>query len=244
MPPVPRAPSAGRRASFDVMTGAAREAAGAPRPRAAAPATEPAGGLRARRKLATREALAEAAVSLFAARGFDAVAVEDIAAAAGVSRRTFFRYFPSKEAAFFAGQEERLDGFRAALADHRRGDPPLAGLRRAALAIAARYEHDRDEVLREHALLQRSSALHAYDAQLDGRWEGALRAALQAEGADADDTALLAGALLGVMRAALREWFESTGSFDLHARGGRLLQRMAPLLDAVAARLPPARPRR
>ncbi len=57
---------------------------------------EPA-GLRARKKARTRDAIADAAISLFLARGFDQVSVADIAAAAEVSKPTLFRYFTAKE---------------------------------------------------------------------------------------------------------------------------------------------------
>lgn len=54
-------------------------------------------GLRARKKARTRDAIADAAISLFLARGFDQVSVADIAAAAEVSKPTLFRYFTAKE---------------------------------------------------------------------------------------------------------------------------------------------------
>jgi len=58
--------------------------------------SEPA-GLRARKRERTRDAIADAAISLFLARGFDQVPVADIAARAEVSKPTLFRYFPAKE---------------------------------------------------------------------------------------------------------------------------------------------------
>src|SRR5512133_1110731 len=53
--------------------------------------------LKARKQQVVRDALSAAAEELFLARGFEAVTVEEIARAAGVSRRTFFRYYESKE---------------------------------------------------------------------------------------------------------------------------------------------------
>ena len=61
---------------------------------------------RERKKARTRETLAEVSLELFLERGFEATTADDIAAASGISRRTFFRYFPTKEAAFFAPEED------------------------------------------------------------------------------------------------------------------------------------------
>src|SRR4051794_10606874 len=58
-------------------------------------------GLRERKKLEAWRTIHSTALRLISERGFDAVSVEDIAGAAGVSRTTFFSYFPSKEAVVF-----------------------------------------------------------------------------------------------------------------------------------------------
>ena len=54
-------------------------------------------GLRERKKARTHHAISEAAIALFLQRGYDAVSVSEIAAAAEVSKRTLFSYFPSKD---------------------------------------------------------------------------------------------------------------------------------------------------
>ena len=66
-------------------------------------------GLRARKKRVAREAIAATARSLFAERGFDAVTVAEIAAAADVSEKTVFNHFPTKEDLAFAGRERGLN---------------------------------------------------------------------------------------------------------------------------------------
>ncbi|MGW1781169.1 TetR family transcriptional regulator [Streptomyces sp. NPDC002143] len=80
--------------------------------------------LRERKKVAAWRAIRTAALQLFEERGFEAVSVEEIAAAANVSRSTFFNYFASKEAVVFDQDPEQRDHWRAIMAD-RPADEPL-----------------------------------------------------------------------------------------------------------------------
>jgi AcrR family transcriptional regulator len=91
-------------------------------------AGEPRASLRERKKLATRRSLRRHALDLVARRGFANVTVEDIAEAADVSPRTFFNYFPSKEAALFGGDPDRAASLRDRLVQAVPGQPALQAL--------------------------------------------------------------------------------------------------------------------
>ncbi|GAA4853884.1 TetR/AcrR family transcriptional regulator [Kitasatospora terrestris] len=124
-------------------------------------ATDRALPLRERKKLRTRQALAAAALQMFSERGLDATTVEDLVDRAEVSRSTFFRVFPAKEAPAIEAEVELWTAVLAAL-----GERPLAGpvldalrdvLRETVGALgtewAHRYVDTRRLVLAEPALL-------------------------------------------------------------------------------------------
>src|SRR6202021_2372965 len=89
------------------------------------PRPEPHTGLRERKKLATRQSLRRVALDLVSERGFAHVTVDDIAAAADVSTRTFFNYFPSKEAALFGIDPDQVAELRESVAHLAPGEPVL-----------------------------------------------------------------------------------------------------------------------
>ncbi|GLW53631.1 TetR/AcrR family transcriptional regulator [Kitasatospora phosalacinea] len=163
-------------------------------------------GLRETKKQQTRTAIADTALPLFLAHGFDRVTVAEVARHAGVSTNTVFNYFPTKEDLFFDRQDE-VERHLAALVDPlppgtccpaaavrddlcgalRRADPAI-GLAPGSAAFFRTVEA--------------SPALRAREREIGERAEAALATALAPRSPDAP---LLAGALTGLHRATLRE---------------------------------------
>ena len=101
---------------------------------------------RARKKAATRRAIQDHALRLFAAKGYDATTVEEIAAAAGVSHTTFFRYFPQKEAVVDYDEYDPL--MRRLITERPAAEAPLVALHAAVRdTMATILVTDRDTML-------------------------------------------------------------------------------------------------
>jgi AcrR family transcriptional regulator len=114
-------------------------------------------------KKRTREALEAAAWRLFQRKGFDETTIEDITEAAGVSPRTFFRYFDSKEAVLFG--DWRLDIDRAVITFQSlpAGEHPLSMLREVMLSMVERFETERSKYLFRKKLAATSNNVGAYE---------------------------------------------------------------------------------
>jgi len=102
--------------------------------------------LHEQRRRSTREALRRAALASFARKGFANVTVTELAREAGVTERTFFRHFPSKEAVLFQDYETQVEWLSEALAQR----PASEALIEAVLASIASFPHDL-EVVRQAA---------------------------------------------------------------------------------------------
>ena len=182
-------------------------------------------GLRERKKRATREAIAATARRLFAERGFDAVTVAEIAAAADVSEKTVFNHFATKEDLVFAGGEARLAQLQADIAERPPGTSVLDVFRassEAMLDIVAAGETEDSLVVPR--IVRDSPALQERLAVGWEREAEALAAAIaEATGADDDDLvpAVVARTLAWTLITIFRATFDGLLAGEDPERAGR-----------------------
>ncbi|WP_238435462.1 MULTISPECIES: TetR/AcrR family transcriptional regulator [unclassified Frankia] len=125
-------------------------------------------GLRERKKRQTRQAIRDAAVRLVADRGLERVTVDEIAAAANVSPRTFFNYFRSKEDALGGIDNDEVDDACAALRARPADEPPLIAI---ANVLIARMERK----VQDPSLHRARAQMHHANPQLFGAQAATLR---------------------------------------------------------------------
>jgi AcrR family transcriptional regulator len=120
--------------------------------------TEPGPDWRQRKKTATRDRIRASALRLFREQGYDATTVEQIAAAAGVSHMTFFRYFPAKEDVALSDSYDPL--IAALLAQTPAAWPLIRRIRTALLqGLGQVYDTSRDTMLAQNTLIVSTPAL-------------------------------------------------------------------------------------
>jgi len=155
---------------------------------------------------ATRARLQREALRLFAERGYDETTVADIAAAAGVTQMTFFRYFPAKELVVVGDPYDPAIAHSVAVQPD---DLPVVERVRRGLLAAWEQLEDADEEA-EFRLRLRIGAGHrglrARMRENNARTEAAIAAALTERGVAAFEAAVAAAAVIGALTAALLEW--------------------------------------
>jgi AcrR family transcriptional regulator len=171
-------------------------------------------GLRERKKLKTRELIAETARRLFEQRGFEGVSVAEIARAADVSEKTVFNYFPTKEDLFYHRMETFEEELLEAVRRRKPDESVLDAFRRFLLdprGVFGKLEVEgSDEVRRRlRAITQvitASPALRAREQQVFERYTESLASLIAEEtGGRPEDVEprAVAGALIGVHRALI-----------------------------------------
>ena len=154
-------------------------------------------GLREAKKQRTRQEIADKAMHLFAARGFDHVTVADVAAAAGVSEKTVFNYFPTKEDLFYDEVPEREAALLAAIRGRKPNESILAALRRLQAGECPRLCSPGFATFAR--IIEESQALQAKELEVMARFVHVLTEGIRTElGLDERDARIAAGLLVSV----------------------------------------------
>jgi AcrR family transcriptional regulator len=190
-------------------------------------------GLRERKKARTSQALEDAALELFASKGFDATTIEEIADAVEVSPRTFFRYFASKEEVLFAEDAGRDSDLAEFLAARPAGESSLEKLRAALLGWTAEYELDRPRLLRRAKIAIGTPSLNAVAlAHWHAKEDVVLAALLAADPrADRGETRLVVAVTFAALRVTIEAWLADGGTGNLPGLAAAALERLSRGLD-------------
>ncbi|EFL21242.1 TetR family transcriptional regulator [Streptomyces himastatinicus ATCC 53653] len=168
-------------------------------------------------KTPMREVLIEAAFQLFMEHGFERTTVDDIVARAGVGRRSFFRYFPSKEDVVFPEHERcltEMSAFLAASTD----DEPLDAVCDAARLVMRMYAANPEFSVQRYRLTREVPSLRGYELSVVHRYERTLAHYLRQRYAGDPNGALRAevqaAAVVAAHNNGLRAWLRGGGHGD------------------------------
>jgi TetR/AcrR family transcriptional regulator, regulator of mycofactocin system len=170
---------------------------------------DPASSRRGRPPGTSRRELELIALRLFTDQGFDATTIEQIAAEAGVSKRTFFRYFSSKASVLWSDFDTEVDTIRAALADVPATVPMMEAIRRAVVTANHYGRQDVPELRLRMNLIGNVPALQSSAAPHYDAWERAISdfaATRMGQPAESLYPLAVGRATLAACRAAYDRW--------------------------------------
>jgi AcrR family transcriptional regulator len=177
----------------------------------------------------TEERVVAAALTLFREQGFAQVTMEQVAAAAEVSRRTVYRRFPTKGHVVLAVPLSWLRVWDDAVAA-RPGMPPLQTVEAASRAVAAHIDTQPAEVLTAYAVLEESPTLESAGT-IHHEWIARIVQLLAQEPdpAPPDTQHVVAGAYMGAIDAMLQHWVATGGAGSVLAATECVLERLRPI---------------
>ncbi|MFI5897045.1 TetR family transcriptional regulator [Actinoplanes sp. NPDC051513] len=174
--------------------------------------------LREQTRSVVRSLLARTAVELFAEKGFDDTTVEEVAAAAGVSRRTLFNYFRNKEDLALSGLDEQGELIAARFAQRPADEGAWASLR-AAFQVLDEIQMTAQRRLELVTFLFSNDSLRAGHAEKQARWQDLLAPLIEPRLPDSDRRTLqaraIAAAAITCLQTANEEWVRLGGQVDL-----------------------------
>jgi AcrR family transcriptional regulator len=172
---------------------------------------------REQKRQETLKRISEKGLKLFIAKGYEGTTLEAIAAAAGISRRTFFYYFKSKDEVLLASQGGGFtEALQPALLDESPDQAPFVAVRNCLSKLVSRYETKESIII--DRLLQSTEALRARKQAIFIQMEEAVFAALCELWPQPERRAtlrLVAMASMGVMRVAMERWRQDGGKRQL-----------------------------
>lgn len=192
-----------------------------------------------RRRRLVRDDIGRVAVDLFAESGFARVTVDDIAAAAGISQRTFFRYFASKDDVVLDYERRLVDRLVAAVVARPPREGPVKALRNGYLATSRVAPGDRDRVVRLGRILAATPALRAAAHGAHAHNDALLAEVARRMGVAAGDRRprVVVAAMASVAAAEWAAWVDEGGDGDAAARIGAALSLVEEGLAGLDRRL-------
>jgi len=163
----------------------------------------------------SRGRLEQAALSLFAERGFDDTTVAEIAARAGLTERTFFRYFADKREVLFWGAGALQELLVSAVASAPDSAPPIQAVGAALVGAGTLLQDRRDGARQRQSVIAASSELHERELIKLASLASALAGALRERGCTAPAASLAAEAAIAVFKVAVERWVNEGNQQDL-----------------------------
>ncbi|QDQ96932.1 mycofactocin system transcriptional regulator [Tomitella fengzijianii] len=195
--------------------------------------TKPAGRA-GRRPSTSADRIGAVGIKLFTEQGFEKTSVDEIAETAGIARRTFFRYFPSKNAVPWGDFEGHLERMRAGLDGLPDDITPAEGLRRVLIRFNTFPDEEAVTHRRRMALILGEQPLQAYSMLMYTDWRHAIAEYVaRRTGMRADDHVpqSVAWTLLGVALSAYEKWLDGAGGDLVGSHGSGSGARLHALLD-------------
>jgi AcrR family transcriptional regulator len=178
-----------------------------------------------------RGKLRHAALTLYGERGFDNTTVAEIAERAGLTKRTFFRYFADKREVLFAGAEALEELLVTEVGTAPESVAPLDAVALALYAAAPTFEEQREGAARRQQIIAANPALEERELIKLAKLAGAVADALRRRGVDDSAAILTAEAAITVFRVAFARWVDPANRKDLQ----RLMRESLDELRTVTA---------